>query len=599
MWPVRAWVVLGFALGDEQAADAAINVATNVAASASPVKLAAGWLLGTLALVLFTVGVVGLAGKVWRALRSNLPMQVRPRQLVGGMVQLAVCTGLFAALLTFGAPLSSQQSNLLFVEAFGRAGLQIFTPVRYAREVLATSYCWRGDAATPKLATWLGIPTSGYFGGTDAADNYIAAHRHPADTWSSASPYDAAVERDTRDEYSDGWGIRLAYEPAAGNTAAQPLQNAIAQQQDGPAHIGVISNVAPGSAAALAGVQRGDTLVSIDGEPLAALFARAAKNDKSKTADKTADKAVAIKTATLQALTKNTPTVLVVRSQTDKLITISTRKPYKTTGVQVVTWYTHGGTAMAPGLRTEMLYLRLNHFAQHTGLHAEADIRKSAQAVQYPANVNLPDPKQWPNVLLGGAVRTLVIDLRANGGGNVHAVGDLARRLLGKYLQPGLGLPKAQSDDNHRLLTQPTVWLEKASSAAVQPAKPANQPAEPPYQQGLLRGLKDIVVLTSNDTCSAAELLIHGLKQHLPSNVRFATMGDTTCGKPHGFRSREYFGTTIQVVDIAWLNAAEQPAYPQGITPTCRVKDLIWGPEGNDNDLVFQAAVNYVRQGKC
>jgi C-terminal processing protease CtpA/Prc len=584
-----AWLILGLAPDDLPAADtvlSAAGAAVAVVAAPSPLKAVAAWLLAGLCLVLLTAGVVSVLSSVWRALRSNLPLQIRPRQLGAGMVKVALSSALFAALLTLGTVLAGEASNLLLAEAFGRLGVQVYTPVRYAREVLATTDYWRGDAATPELTPWWGIPTSGYLGGVAAADSYIAAHVHPADKWSGASAYDAAVDHDLREAQSDSWGIVLAHEPTVENTGAQPLHHARASHDDAPVNLGTIANVAQGSAAALAGVQRGDTLVSIDGEPLLALLARLRENAKAKSAEKN---------PTLRTFTLKTATTLLVRTQAGQLIHVKNRKTYTSMGVQAVTWHTLGGSAMAPGLRAEMLYLRLNHFAKHTGVHAEAEIRKSAQALRHP---NWSDSKQSPDMLLRSSVRTLVIDLRANLGGNVNAVGDLARRLLGKYLQPGLGLPKVQSNDANGLFSEPTVWLEKSSTGAAQASKPSDHSAATD-QAGLLRGLQDVVVLTSGNTCSAAELLIHGLKQHLPSSVRFATVGDTTCGKPHGFRSREYFGTTIQVVDTTWLNAAALPAYPQGIAPTCYVKDLILGPEGNDDDVVFQAAVNYVRYGKC
>ena len=192
----------------------------------------------------------------------------------------------------------------------------------------------------------------------------------------------------------------------------------------------------------------------------------------------------------------------------------------------------------------------------------------------------------------------MVIDLRNNPGGSKNAVADLARRLLGMYLQPGLGLPEAQVDDRGIASSQPVLWLENPSLAAGAVASPLTANAQR-QQAGLLRGLKNIMVLTSRNTCSAAELLIHGLQKHLPSTIRFATVGDTTCGKPHGYKEHDYFGTTIFVVHLTLLDAANQPAYPNGIAPNCQVKDLILGPEAGDYDLVFQAAINYAQQGKC
>ena len=88
-------------------------------------------------------------------------------------------------------------------------------------------------------------------------------------------------------------------------------------------------------------------------------------------------------------------------------------------------------------------------------------------------------------------------------------------------------------------------------------------------------------------------------RKHSNVMLKDLTLLDFSCGKPYGYKQRDYFGTTISVVNAALLDAAALPAYPQGIAPTCRVKDLIVGPEGGDYDLVFQAAVHYAQQGKC
>lgn len=355
---------------------------------------------------------------------------------------------------------------------------------------------------------------------------------------------------------------------------------------------GVISNVAPGSAAELAGVLRGDTLVSVNGEAYLDLVARLVQTS--------GEPPVRGKVkASLEPAAKNdtVKNALVVHTADGKTITVTGRKPYKTTGIQSVAWYTRGGTQVAPGLRSEVLYLRADTFTPHVSVQAEAEIRKSAQAAaQQGPNSVVPDASMWPDAVLNGGVSTLILDLRVNGGGRAKAAGELAGRLLGKYLQPGLKLPAVQHLDNGDVIQKPTVWFKKSDPAE----KLRRQTNGKPYEQtGLLRGIKTVLVLASRDTCPASELLIHGLKKPLEGKVRFAVIGDTTCGKPHGFTNRDYFGASVWVVDSAWENAQGKPACPAGITPTCYVKGSLLGPEGAEADLVFQTALNYAWHGRC
>jgi C-terminal processing protease CtpA/Prc len=574
-YAASAWLALGLMLDQEPGAQAM-----------APSQAHLATFLAGAGVLLFVVSAVGLAGAAWRALHANLPLELRPRQLLGGIAAVGICGALMAGLLLSAAVMARHRSNLHLVTALGESGLQVFTPVRYARELLAHHYYWRDDPATPKLASWLGIPTSGLIGDTDAAHRYITAHANPADTWSGASSYDATVSKEMRDAQGSGAGLRLEYEKTKGSAPAKTKPDS---QQ--PLPTGLIASVDTGSAAALAGVQRGDALVSIDGEPLRAMLERLDQEEKSSANSKNQ---VVPQSA---PLIKKPPPVLLIRTISKKLITITTRNTYPTTGVQAVAWFTKDGTPTPPGLRSETLYVRLNKFTPHLGVYAEAAIRKSAQAAVFSPNSRWPDQKQWPGVLLSQVVSTLVLDLRSNPGGDVHAVGDVARRLLGKYLQPGLGLPRISFKDDRSASKLPTVWLEKSSDA---PSKAsASAQAAPAYQTGMLRALKDIVVLTSPQTCSAAELLTYGLQQHLPDTVRLVIVGEATCGKPYGFEMHEYFGTSIQVADTAWLNAASQPAYPKGIEPTCRSEDQLLGPETTDKDLLFQTAMNYIYNGKC
>jgi carboxyl-terminal processing protease len=167
----------------------------------------------------------------------------------------------------------------------------------------------------------------------------------------------------------------------------------------------------------------------------------------------------------------------------------------------------------------------------------------------------------------------LVLDLRMNGGGSLHVAGQVASAIAGRRVD-GRTFLRMVYNERHRDSDQ-----EQAFSA-------------PPWG-GL--GLARLVVITSSETCSAAEALVQGLAPY----IEVVTIGATTCGKPVGFQVVRYGDMSYWVVTFKDLNARGEGDYYAGLAPTCAAADDVVHPFGDPEDASFKAALHYVRSGGC
>ena len=82
--------------------------------------------------------------------------------------------------------------------------------------------------------------------------------------------------------------------------------------------------------------------------------------------------------------------------------------------------------------------------------------------------------------------------------------------------------------------------------------------------------LDRVFVLTGPGTCSASEAIINGLRG---IDVEVILIGETTCGKPHGFYPADNCGTTyftvqFEIVNGAWDSATTPAASPRTTSPS-------------------------------
>ena len=167
-------------------------------------------------------------------------------------------------------------------------------------------------------------------------------------------------------------------------------------------------------------------------------------------------------------------------------------------------------------------------------------------------------------------ITVIVLDLRYNGGG--HADPLLASLIAGVdhagqvYYRNKHSEKYRDRDEDHMLSREPNSIRTKR-----------------------------LFVLTTNDTCSASELIINGLRPYLP----VITIGDTTCGKPYFMYPIGYGGFVYFPVSGRTYNAEGRSDYESGIKPTCKVEETFDHQVDQLGDALLDAALYYEKNNAC
>ena len=179
--------------------------------------------------------------------------------------------------------------------------------------------------------------------------------------------------------------------------------------------------------------------------------------------------------------------------------------------------------------------------------------------------------------MVAGGVRDLILDLRYHGGGRVDVATRLASAIAPSSLRSEVFSQLIYNDKHPRA---------NASERFVDPSPlPSMQ-------------LERVVVLTGSRTCSASEMLIHGLKNRHPS-LDFVSIGSRTCGKPYGFHPVSACGQSYHAVNFEVRDAKGVPSNIAGIEPTCYASDDYQSVLGSASDPLIQAALTWLGGGQC
>ena len=109
--------------------------------------------------------------------------------------------------------------------------------------------------------------------------------------------------------------------------------------------------------------------------------------------------------------------------------------------------------------------------------------------------------------------------------------------------------------------------------------------------------LSRLFVLTSSRTCSASELIINSLEG---IDIDVILIGGTTCGKYHGFISRDNCGTTYSTIQLRVVNDKGVADYDDGFSPTCYVADNDYDHQlGDPQESLLKTALAYQADGSC
>ena len=415
------------------------------------------------------------------------------------------------------------------------------TEKKWLRAYFDEAYLWRDEvpAVNPNLALYSG--TDAYV----AMDNYFEALKTPNLTGTGqrrdrfSFTYSTADWKALSDSGIEaGYGIEWTM---ASTTAPRQIR---------------VAYVEAGSPAALAGITRGDQLVTADG-------VSADANDSAGIDTLNAalypSKAAAPHTFTFSRISGG----MVTRSVTSAAVT---RTPVPIASIVTTPMGKRAG------------YVLFNdHNAPSEGQLITAMRGFQAQGVQ-----------------------ELVLDLRYNGGGYLYVASELATMIAGTARTAGqtfetLRYSAKRSSEN---VSTPfyNISCNLVGNACTQ--------QEPLPQLNLSR----VYVLAQSGTCSASESVINGLRG---VGVDVVLVGGKTCGKPYGFTSKDNCGISYFPIEFAGVNAQGFGDYADGFEPTtngtagtrfvkgCTVADDLSRALGDTSEAMLATALGHADRGSC
>jgi carboxyl-terminal processing protease len=184
-------------------------------------------------------------------------------------------------------------------------------------------------------------------------------------------------------------------------------------------------------------------------------------------------------------------------------------------------------------------------------------------------------------------VQDLVLDMRYNGGGLLQVASELATMIAGPSV---IGKTFEQFVFNDRTAPEAPYPFPSAAFGIATPVPAQRGQALPTL------GLSRVTILTSDDTCSASESVINGLRG---VDVQVNLIGGQTCGKPYGFYPVENCGTTYFSINFKGANAKGFGDYPDGFAPTCAAADDLSHALGDPAEGMLAAALAYRSTNTC
>ena len=190
--------------------------------------------------------------------------------------------------------------------------------------------------------------------------------------------------------------------------------------------------------------------------------------------------------------------------------------------------------------------------------------------------------------LKAAGVSELVLDMRYNGGGLLTIASELAYMVAGPQATKGKVFEQMKMNDKSQP-QPPQMFLAKAAGFPAPQGLASG--AELPYL-----GLKRVTVLATGATCSASESVINSLRG---VDVEVNLIGAPTCGKPYAFVPAANCGTTYFAIQFQGVNNKGFGDYADGFQPTCHVADDLGHALGDPAEGLLAAALSFQRSGAC
>ncbi len=166
----------------------------------------------------------------------------------------------------------------------------------------------------------------------------------------------------------------------------------------------------------------------------------------------------------------------------------------------------------------------------------------------------------------------LILDLRYNGGGRLSVANLLVNLIGGDNTADKLFLTL---DHNDKYQVKNTDYLFASEANAL--------------------GLDTVYVITTDETCSASEAVINGLRPF----VNVVTIGGTTCGKPVGMYGYTFCDKHLSMIEFETVNADGEGQYYEGIGATCEADDDLFHDFGDTDEGMLSQTLYYIDTKSC
>lgn len=203
------------------------------------------------------------------------------------------------------------------------------------------------------------------------------------------------------------------------------------------------------------------------------------------------------------------------------------------------------------------------------------------------------------------SVSDLILDLRYNGGGRLAIASQLSYMIAGESNINGAFFEQLRFNSKHPVFNPVT---EERNDPIPFVDYVINAPPASLGDPLPSLNLERVYVLSTDDTCSASESVINGLRG---IGVEVILIGDTTCGKPYGFYPQDNCGTTYFTIQFQTENALGFGDYARGFSPAqafslgsvplpgCLVADDFNSALGDPEEALLSTALSYRASGEC
>ncbi len=173
-------------------------------------------------------------------------------------------------------------------------------------------------------------------------------------------------------------------------------------------------------------------------------------------------------------------------------------------------------------------------------------------------------------------INELIVDLRYNRGGYMHVATHLASLIAGNSASDKIFYQSVFNQKYQDYNYNKTFKKDLSNSL----------------------DLDRVFIITTKATCSASEAVINGLKASL-SGVEVIQVGDSTCGKPHGYYGLSFCDKYLFAVNFEVQNGDGDGDYVYGISPTCKAYDDTKYNFGDTREDSLKEVLYYIDNGRC